>query len=187
MPDHDRKRICVARIGAAHGVRGEVRLFSFTNEPDAVRHYGPFVTADGRTIEIAALRPAKDCFVARLKGVDDRNAAERLRNVELFVSRESLPAAEADEFYHADLIGLAVVDRGGRALGTVIAMHNFGAGDIIEVALDGRRSTVMLPFSEAVVPHVDVAGGRVTVELPDGTLDDERPPDDVNPDNPKPA
>jgi len=79
------------------------------------------------------------------------------------------------------------VDRDGRALGMVIAMHNFGAGDIIEVALDGRRSTVMLPFSEAVVPHVDVAGGRVTVELPDGTLDDERPPDDVNPDNPEPA
>ena len=180
MPNDDRSRICVARIGAAHGVRGEVRLFSFTADPGAVRHYGPFATADGRVIEITALRPAKDCFVARLKGVDDRNAAERLRNVELFVARDRLPAAEADEFYHADLIGLAAVDRGGRALGSVIAMHNFGAGDIIEVALDGRRSTVMLPFSEAVVPHVDVAGGRVTVELPAGTLDDERPPDDAD-------
>jgi 16S rRNA processing protein RimM len=187
MADDDRKRICVARIGAAHGVRGEVRLFSFTDEPDAIRRYGPFTTPDGRTIEIAALRPAKDCFVARLKGIDDRNAAERLRNVELFVARERLPAAEADEFYHADLIGLAAVDRDGRALGTVVAMHNFGAGDIIEMALDGRRSTVMLPFSAAVVPHVDVAGGRITVVLPEGTLDDERPPDEASPDTPTPA
>jgi 16S rRNA processing protein RimM len=175
MPNDDRSRICVARIGAAHGVRGEVRLFSFTANPAAVARYGPFATADGRVIEIQSLRPAKDCFVARLKDVADRNAAERLRNVELFVPRERLPAAEADEFYHADLIGLTVVDRDGGTLGSVVAVHNFGAGDIVEVALDGRRSTVMLPFSEAVVPQVDVAGGRITVELPDGTLDDEKP------------
>lgn len=166
MADDDRKRICVARIGAAHGVRGEVRLFSFTAEPAAVARYGPFETADGRVIEIDALRPAKDCFVARLKGVADRNAAERLRNAELYVPRERLPATDADEFYHADLIGLVVVDRDGRALGRVVAMHNFGAGDILEVKLDERRDTIMLAFDQATVPAVDVAAGRITIALP---------------------
>jgi len=156
--------ICVARLGAAHGVRGEVKLWSFTADPAAVADYGPFATADGRVVEIEALRPAKDFFVARLKGVADRDAAERLRNVELFVPRERLPAPEDDdEFYHADLIGLAVVDASGAALGSVVALHNFGAGDIIEVRRAERRDTVMLPFTEAAVPQIDVAGGRIVV------------------------
>jgi 16S rRNA processing protein RimM len=145
-------------------VRGEVRLWSFTAEPAAVAGYGPFETADGRAIEIEALRPAKDFFVARLKGVADRDAAEKLRNVELFVPRERLPAtAEADEFYHADLIGLAVVDAAGAALGSVVAVHNFGAGDLIEVRHTGRNDTVMLPFTQAAVPAIDLAGGRIVV------------------------
>jgi 16S rRNA processing protein RimM len=177
--DDDGRRICVARIGAAHGVRGEVRLFSFTADPAAVVDYGPFATVDGRTIEIAALRPAKDCFVARLKGVSDRNAAEALRNAELYVPRERLPATEtADEFYHADLIGLAIVDRAGTALGSIVDVHNFGAGDIFEVKLDARRNTVMLPFNATVVPVVDLDAGRVTVELPEGTFSDDLPPDE---------
>ena len=175
----DRNRICVARIGAAHGVRGEVRLFSFTADPAAVVDYGPFTTADGRTIEIAALRPAKDCFVARLEGVADRNAAERLRNVELYVPRQRLPATQAaDEFYHADLIGLAMVDRDGLAFGHVVDVHNFGAGDILEVKLDARRNTVMLPFNETVVPVVDLGAGRLTVALPEGTFNDDLPPEE---------
>jgi 16S rRNA processing protein RimM len=169
----DRNRICVARIGAAHGVRGEVRLFSFTADPAAVVDYGPFATADGRVVAITSLRPAKDCFVARLEGVNDRNAAEALRNAELYVPRERLPAAAADEFYHADLIGLAVVDRDGRALGRVVTLHNFGAGDILEVAFDGRRSTVMLPFNDTVVPSIEIDAGRLIVALPDGTLDED--------------
>ena len=158
------QRICVARLGAAHGVRGEVKLWSFTAEPAAVAGYGPFETADGRVVEIEALRPAKEFFVARLKGVADRAAAERLRNAELFVPRERLPApSDTDEFYHADLIGLAVVDASGAALGSVIAVHNFGAGDIIEVRRAERRDTVMLPFTQAAVPAIDVAGGRIVV------------------------
>ncbi len=158
------QRICVARLGAAHGVRGEVKLWSFTADPAAVADYGPFETADGRVVEIEALRPAKEFFVARLKGVADRNAAERLRNAELFVPRERLPAPEdSDEFYHADLIGLAVVDAGGAALGTVRARHNFGAGDLIEVRRADSRDTVMLPFTQAAVPEIDVAGGRIVV------------------------
>jgi 16S rRNA processing protein RimM len=158
------QRICVARLGAAHGVRGEVRLWSFTAEPAAVVDYGPFETADGRAIEIETLRPAKDFFVARLKGVADRNAAEALRNVELFVPRTRLPApADNDEFYHADLIGLAVVDAAGVPLGTVVALHNFGAGDIVEVRRADANDTVMLPFTQDAVPEIDVAGGRIVV------------------------
>jgi 16S rRNA processing protein RimM len=158
------QRICVARLGAAHGVRGEVKLWSFTADPARIADYGPFETVDGRVIEIEALRPAKEFFVARLKGVADRDAAERLRNAELFVPRERLPApADGDEFYHADLIGLAVVDQNGAALGTVLALHNFGAGDIIEVRRAESRDTVMLPFTHAAVPEIDLAGGRIVV------------------------
>jgi 16S rRNA processing protein RimM len=160
----DEQRVCVARLGAAHGVRGEVKLWSFTADPAAVAAYGPFETADGRVVEIEALRPAKEFFVARLKGVADRTAAEQLRNAELFVPRERLPAPEnSDEFYHADLIGLAVVDASGAALGSVVALHNFGAGDIIEVRRAESRDTVMLPFTQAAVPEIDVAGGRLVV------------------------
>ena len=158
------QRICVARLGAAHGVRGEVRLWSFTAEPAAVVDYGPFETAEGRVIEIETLRPARDFFVARLKGVADRDAAERLRNVELLVPRARLPApANSDEFYHADLIGLAVVDPSGNDLGMVVALHNFGAGDIIEVRRAEANDTVMLPFTQDAVPEIDVAGGRIVV------------------------
>jgi 16S rRNA processing protein RimM len=158
------QRVCVARLGAAHGVRGEVRLWSFTAEPAAVVDYGPFETADGRAIEVETLRPAKDFFVARIKGVADRDAAESLRNVELFVPRTRLPApVDDDEFYHADLIGLAVVDASGAPLGTVAALHNFGAGDIVEIRRADANDTVMLPFTQAAVPEIDVAGGRVVV------------------------
>jgi 16S rRNA processing protein RimM len=175
---HAEQRICVARLGAAHGVRGEVRLWSFTAEPAAIFDYAPFETADGRVIEIETLRPAKDFFVVRLKGVADRNAAEALRNVELFVPRARLPApAEDDEFYHTDLIGLAVVDASGAALGTVVAMHNFGAGDIIEVRRADANDAVMLPFTQDAVPQIDVAGGRIVVvkEAFDSAADSEAP------------
>jgi len=170
-PSQTRERICVARIGAPHGVRGEVKFWSFTADPAAVAGYGPFETIEGRLVELDALRPAKEFFVARLRGVADRNAAERLRNVELFVPRDRLPeTADTDEFYHADLIGLAVVDETGGALGTVAAMHNFGAGDLIEVR-PAAGDTVMLPFSRSVVPLVDIAGGRIVVAPPAGAFD----------------
>ena len=160
-------RICVGQIGAPHGVRGEVRLRSFTADPDAIAAYGPLETEDGHVVQIESLRRAKDHFVARLAGVDDRNAAERLTNIKLYVLRERLPAPDhADEFYHADLIGLAVVDRDGARLGTVVAVHNFGAGDLIEVRPNTGNTTQMLPFTEATVPVVDLAAGRLVVEPP---------------------
>src|SRR5271168_4456854 len=120
-------RVCLGQIGAAHGVRGEVRLRSFTADPGAILNYGPLQSEDGRVFEIETLRPAKDHFVARFSGIADRDAAERLANIKLYVPRERLPApTEPDEFYHADLVGLAVVDPSGQKLGTVVAVHNFG-------------------------------------------------------------
>jgi 16S rRNA processing protein RimM len=162
-------RVCLGQIGAAHGVRGEVRLRSFTADPAAITTYGPLETEDGRVFEIESLRPAKDHFVARFSGIADRNAAERLANTKLYVPRERLPEPdEPDEFYHADLIGLAVVDRAGQSLGTVIAVHNFGAGDLIEVRPNAGGKTELLPFDAATVPQIDLAAGRLVVELPAG-------------------
>ena len=160
------KLICVARIGAAHGVRGEVRLWTFTGDPLAVLHYGPLTTKDGsRAFEVAKAREAKDHLVATIKGVSDRNAAERLNGLELYVPRDRLPATDDDEYYHADLIGLAAETTAGVPLGRVLAIHNFGAGDIIEIA-PPSGSTLMLPFTNAVVPTVDLPGGLVIIELP---------------------
>jgi len=162
-------RVCLGQIGAAHGVRGEVRLRSFTAEPAAIANYGPLETEDGRVFEIKSMRPAKDHFVARLAGIADRDAAERLANTKLYVPRERLPAPDAaDEYYHADLVGLSVVDRAGQKLGTVIAVHNFGAGDLIEVKPDAGGKTELLPFDAATVPEIDLAGARIVVEPPAG-------------------
>jgi len=167
----DGKRVCVARIGAAHGTRGDVRLWSFTADPIAVANYGPLESADGERFEIETLRPGKGFLLVRLKGIVDRSAAERLNNVELYVLRERLPEPDAaDEFYHADLIGLTVVDAEGAALGRVVAVQNFGAGDLIEVQPAGGGETVLLPFTEAVVPVVDIAGGRLVIHAPEEVL-----------------
>jgi 16S rRNA processing protein RimM len=163
------ERVCLGQIGAAHGVRGEVRLHSFTSEPAAIASYGPLESEDGRVFEIESLRPAKNHFVARLAGIGDRDTAERLANVKLYVPRDRLPqSTQANEFYHADLIGLAVVDRSGKRLGTVIAIHNFGAGDLIEVRSDAGNNTELVPFDEANVPAVDLAAGRIVVDPPQG-------------------
>jgi 16S rRNA processing protein RimM len=161
-------RVCVARIGAAHGVRGEVKLWSFTEDPAAVAGYGPLETEDGsRRFEIETLRPAKDHFVARIAGVADRDAAERLRNVDLFVPRTRLPQIEeADTFYHADLVGLDVVTPEGAQVGTVRALHNFGAGDILEIVPVGSGEPVMLPFNEVTVPKVDLEAKKIVVVRP---------------------
>ena len=166
-------RVCVGRIGAAHGTRGEVRLWSFTADPMAIKDYGALATADGtRSFTIETLRPGKDFLVARLVGIADRTAAEALCNLDLYIARERLPPADADEFYHSDLIGLAVVAGDGRTLGSVVALHNFGATDLIEVRPTVGSTTVMLPFTEAVVPVVDVAGGRIVVDPPAGSFAD---------------
>ena len=167
--------VCVARIGAAHGVRGAVKLWTFTEDPLAVRDYGPLTTKDGaRQFEVTHVREAKDHLVATLKGVTTRDDAERLNGLELYVPRDRLPETDADEYYHADLIGLAAVNAADEPLGRVVAIHNFGAGDIIEIA-PTKGATMLLPFTNAVVPTVDVAGGRVVIELPQEIEGDEAP------------
>ena len=159
-------QVCVARIGAAHGVRGAVKLWSFTEDPFAVTRYGPLSTKDGtRQFEVTSVREGKGFLVAQFKGIGTRDDAERLNGVELYVSREKLPATADDEYYHADLIGLAALTTGGELLGRVAAVHNFGAGDILEIA-PPAGATMLLPFTNAVVPTVDIAGGRVLIELP---------------------
>ena len=160
-------QICVARIGAAHGVRGEVKLWTFTEDPLAVKRYGPLWTQDGaRQFEVMQAREAKGHLVATLKGVATREDAELLNGVELYIARDKLPATEEDEYYHADLIGLAAVTPVDEPLGRVVAIHDFGAGNLIEIA-PPQGATMLLPFTNAVVPSVDLAGGRVLIELPE--------------------
>jgi 16S rRNA processing protein RimM len=164
------QRVCVGRIGAPHGIRGDVKLHSFTAEPMAIADYGALESEDGAlSLTLETVRPTKDALVARFKGIDDRSAAERLRNVELYVPRDRLPAPTAGEFYHADLIGLAAVTSDGAAFGTVVAVHDFGAGDILELQPRTGGATIMLPFTDAFVPSVDMAGGRIVVKPPEET------------------
>lgn len=162
------ERICVAQIGAAHGVRGEVKVRSFTEDPAAFSSYGPLESEDGtQRFEIESLRPAKDHYVVRIAGVNDRNAAERLTNIRLYVPRDRLPPVEDDDtFYHSDLIGLAAVTPDGATLGTVKAVLNYGAGDIIEIAPASGREPLMVPFTVTAVPSVDIAGKRIVVVPP---------------------
>jgi 16S rRNA processing protein RimM len=166
--------ICVARIGAAHGVRGAVKLWTFTEDPFAVKTYGPLWSKDGtRRFELTSAREARGHLVATLKGITTRDEAERLNGLELYVAREKLPETDAGEYYHADLVGLAAVTEAGEAVGRVIAIHNFGAGDIIEIA-PPEGATMLLPFTNAVVPTVDLASGRVVIAVP-GEIEGDDP------------
>lgn len=163
------ERVCVGAIAGSYGVRGEVRLKSFCAEPEAIAGYGPLETEDGATrYEVTLGRPIKGGFTARLSGVESKEAADALRGVRLYVAREKLPQLPDDEFYHADLMGLEVYDTGGALLGRVRAVHDHGAGAMLEVHGPGMKSTVLLPFTRAVVPTVDLSAGRVVADPPEG-------------------
>ena len=156
--------VLMAVIGAPHGIRGELRVKTFTGDPLALGDYGPLYAKDGRAFEILAIRPAKYLVVVRLKGVNDRDSAERLAGTELFVDRSALPDdGDEDEFYHADLVGLAVRDETGDTIGKIAAVQNFGGGDILDLTL-GTRKGVLIPFSKAAVPEVAIAGGFVRID-----------------------
>lgn len=160
------RKVCIGVIAGPHGVKGQVRLKSFTAEPADVAAYGPVTDASGaRAYTLEIVGTARNLLVARIEGVTDRNAAEALRGVELHVDRDRLPEAEADEFYHADLIGLPVRTVDGDAFGTVLALYNYGAGDVIEVrCVDG--DVELLPFNKDVVPEIDLENGFVVVAPP---------------------
>jgi 16S rRNA processing protein RimM len=166
--------IQMAVIGAAHGIKGELRVKTFTGDPLALGDYGPLYAKDGRAFEVADIRPAKDVVVVRFKAVSDRNAAEALTGTELFVDRSALPDdGDEDDFYHADLVGLSVRDDTGAGIGKVVAVQNFGGGDILDLTL-GARKGVLIPFSKAAVPEVSVAGGYIRVDpVAAGLVDDE--------------
>jgi 16S rRNA processing protein RimM len=162
-------RICVAEIGGAHGISGEVKLKAFTADPMAVKDYGMLESEDASArFEIEALRPAKGHLIARLRGIGDRDAAKRLAKLRLYVPRTRLPPPAAEEFYHADLIGLTAVAADGTEVGTVIAVHDFGAGDILELRPAAGGPSLMLPFTDVFVPVVDIAGRRIVVAPPAG-------------------
>jgi len=160
--------IAVGVFGAAHGVRGEIRIKSYTHEPGAIAAYGPLSDAAGTSvIKIIAVRPLKgEMVLAKIEGVFDRKTAESLEGVELFALRENMPATGEEEFYHADLVGLRAVSPEGAEIGRVVALRNFGAGDILEIAPYGGGETLLLPFTKAVAPEIDVAGGRIVVAPP---------------------
>lgn len=166
-------RVCMGVVGAPHGVRGAVRIKSFTDAPEAIAGYGALEDETGArrfTLRVIGSAKGDGMVIATLSGVADRDAAEALRGLRLYAPRAALPAPAADEFYHADLIGLAAELGDGAVLGTVIAVHDFGAGDMIEIAPATGRP-VLVPFTRAAVPVVDVAGGRVVIDPPDGLLD----------------
>jgi 16S rRNA processing protein RimM len=161
-----RDRVLLGVVAAPHGVRGLVRIKSFTEDPMAIAAYGPLSDETGRkAYRVEALSVARDAVLARIEGVADRTAAEALRGLRLYVERSALPEAGEREWYEADLVGLAAVGRDGRDWGKVIAFHDFGAGSVMELS-----GGVMLPFTDEVVPEIDVPGGKVVVDPPAGLL-----------------
>ena len=165
-------RICVGAISGAFGVRGEVRVKSFCAEPEAVASYGPLWSEDGaRSFTIKITRGVPGGLAARLSGVSTKEEADALRGVALYADRSRLPHLPDDEFYHADLIGLVVTDTGGARLGTVRAVHNHGAGDILEIHEPGRKAVMLLPFTKAIVPTVDLAASRIVADPPEEVQD----------------
>jgi 16S rRNA processing protein RimM len=162
------ERICVGAIAGAFGVTGEVRIKSFCTEPTDIATYGPLTSEDGKVeFRVTLTRPVAGGLGARISGVTTREQAEAMRGTSLFVARERLPALPDDEFYHADLIGLDAFDTGGELLGKVTAIHNHGAGDIIEISPTRHKSALLLPFTKAIVPNVDLSAGRIVVDLPE--------------------
>jgi 16S rRNA processing protein RimM len=165
--------ILLGVVIGAQGLKGEVKVKTFTQSPERLGAYGALHAKDGREFRVVAARAAKsDIAVVRLEGVIDRNDAEKLKGVELYIARDVLPPPDEEEFYHADLIGLAAHDAEGRVFGTVSGVHNFGAGDVIAIArADG--GDMFLPFTHAVVPTVDVKSGFVVVAVPEEAEDDQ--------------
>ena len=161
-----RDRVLLGVVAAPHGVRGLVRIKSFTDDPMKVAAYGPLSDEAGKKVyRVEALSAARGAVLARIEGVADRTAAEAIRGLRLYVERKQLPDAGEREWYEADLVGLAAVGRDGRDWGKVVAFHDFGAGSVMEVS-----GGAMLPFTDEAVPEIDVEGGKVVIDPPAGLL-----------------
>lgn len=172
-------RILMGQIGAAHGIKGEVRITPFTQHPEAIAEYGPLHTdRPGLVITITKLRVQKNVIVAHIKGISDRNAAEALNGVSLYIDRDRLPEPDdEDDFYHADLLGLEARLESGVVLGKVSALPNFGAGDLIEIRDSQSGDTFLYPFTKSVVPTIRIAEGYLTVVVPLDAEEGEEEPD----------
>ncbi|KQO74343.1 MULTISPECIES: ribosome maturation factor RimM [unclassified Methylobacterium] len=185
LPPTDPSLVQMGEFGRAHGLNGEVRLKSYTGDPQAIASYGPLIGADGRRVELTDVRQAggasPDLLVVRVKGVGDRTGAEGLNRLALYLPRERLgTVSDADEFFTADLVGLAVVDTQGTVLGTVADVPNYGGGDLLEIKPALGGATALLPFTKIFVPELDIAGGRVVVDPPEDLFApaQPRPPDE---------
>ena len=166
--------VCVGAVAGAFGVRGEVRLKSFCADPEAIGDYAPLVTEDGaRSFTIKITGQIKNGLSARLGGVSSKEQADALRGTRLFAPRDSLPYLSDDEFYHTDLIGMTVIDTGGRKLGKVSSVPNHGASDLLEIQGPGLPGGILLPFTQAAVPTVDLAAKRLIADPPAGLLPDD--------------
>ncbi|WP_245964210.1 ribosome maturation factor RimM [Roseovarius spongiae] len=170
----DESTICIGAIAGAFGVHGEVRLKSFAATPEDIAAYGPLTTEDGsRSFTVTLTGQASNGFTARLSGVATKEEADALRGLRLYAERARLPTLPDDEFYHADLVGLAVFDTGGRPLGTVRAVLNHGASDLLEIETPGAAETALLPFTRAAVPTVDLRAGRIVADPPEGVFPED--------------
>lgn len=173
------KRVLLGHISTAHGIRGEVLVKTHTVEPGAIASYGALTDAGGLApLKLKVLRVTPKGVVARVAGVVDRNGAEALRGRELWVARSAMPEPSEDEFYHADLIGLAAFDEAGKALGTVVGIENYGAGDLVAIRGPGGVATELVPFTKSFVPVVDFAGRRIVVAMAYAETDGDEPPAD---------
>ena len=164
-------RVCVGAIAGSYGVRGELRIKSFCAVPQDIESYSPLTSEDGSaTFHLALIRPIKNGFAARIAEVATKEDADALKGTQLFAERDQLPGLPDDEYYHTDLIGLAVVDTGGTALGTVKSVLNHGATDLLEVQQPGGSATILLPFTRAIIPTVDLATRRIVADPPEGLI-----------------
>ena len=163
--------ICVGAFSGSYGVNGEVRLKSFCADPETIADYSPLTTEDGkRSFAISLTRSIKNALVAKVEGIASKEEADTLKGLRLFARRDQLPALPDDEYYHTDLIGLTVLDTGGTVLGRVHAVQNHGASDLLEIMVEGSSATILLPFTNEVIPTVDLTAGRIIADPPDGAL-----------------
>lgn len=161
------KHILLGVVIGAQGLKGEVKVKTFTERPEKLGAYGPLHAKDGRVSKVLKVRTGKDAAIVQLEGVVTRDDADALKGVELYVAREALPPGEKHEFYHVDLVGLRAEDELGRGIGKVIAVHNFGAGDVIEIEREDGQGTVLMPFTREIVPTIAVAEGRIVIAAPE--------------------
>ena len=175
MTAKDKERLCLGVISGVHGIKGEVKITSFTQAPGDIAIFGPLEDETGaRTFEITSARTTKgNTVVASLKDMTQRNQAEAVKGVKLFVARDLLPAADEGEWYYIDLIGLEAIGTDDSVFGRIISVQNFGAGDLLEIERADSKKTILLPFTQEAVPEVDIPGGKVTVSPPEGLLDDD--------------